>query len=162
MNSKYKVYIDMDGVIADFDAKVSEITNNKYGLPDFPTGKMWSAIQRYDADVEPFYESLEKMPGADALVDFATSNFSEVAILTATGFTPKNVVEQKGKWIKVNYPGMKLITVTKSPEKAIYANPRAILIDDREKAIDPWKKAGGIGILFTSSGQAIGELKRFI
>lgn len=162
MNNKYVVYIDMDGVVSDFDTKFSEITKGQSKKSDFPKGRGWAMISQYDKEVEPFFESLPKMQGADQLVKFVTDSFEKVAFLTATGTTPKNGPEQKHKWIAKNYPGMKVITVTSSPEKAVYANPRAILVDDREKSIGPWRKAGGIGILFTSAQQAIDELSAFL
>jgi 5'(3')-deoxyribonucleotidase len=162
MNSDYKVYIDMDGVVSDMDAKMEEITDGASGAPDYPKGKFWKAVQRYNDTVGPFFESLPKMDGADNLIKFITDNFEHVAFLTASGTTPKDGPDQKRNWTAENYPGIKTIVVTKSPEKAIYANPRAILIDDRDKSIDPWTRAGGIGILFKNSTQAIDRLSAFL
>ena len=162
MNKDYKVYIDMDGVVSDMDAMMSDITNGQSDQPDYPRGKFWSAVARYNKEVGPFFEALPKMPEGDKLVKFVTDNFEQVTFLTASGTTPREGPDQKRKWIAKNYPGMDVIVVTKSPEKAIYANPRAILIDDRDKSIDPWRKAGGIGVLFTSTDQAIAELDKFL
>jgi 5'(3')-deoxyribonucleotidase len=162
MNNKYRVFIDMDGVVSDMDAMMNDITNGESRKPDFPKGKYWAAVTRYNNEVAPFFASLPKMPEADKLVQFITDNFEQVAFLTATGTTPKDGADQKRGWLAKNYPGMKVITVVNSAEKAIYANPRAILVDDRDKSIGPWRKAGGIGILFTSTDQAIGELEPFL
>ena len=162
MNTDYKVYIDMDGVVSDMDAMMSDITNGQSDQPDYPRSKFWGAVSRYNKDVAPFFESLPKMQGADKLVKFITDNFEQVGFLTASGTTPKDGPDQKRKWIAKNYPGMDVIVVTKSPEKAIYANPRAILVDDRDKSIDPWRKAGGIGVLFKNNQQAISELELFL
>ena len=52
MNEKYKLYIDIDGVLADFDAKAKEITGGKYGSPDFSKGQFWKAVYRYNSDVD--------------------------------------------------------------------------------------------------------------
>lgn len=162
MNNKYKIYVDMDGVVSDMDAKMSEITNGQSDQPDYPRGKFWSAVHRHNKDVEPFFESLPKMQGADQLIKFITDNFEEVAFLTASGTTPKDGPDQKRNWIAKNYPGTKVIVVTKSPEKAVYANPRSILVDDREKSIDPWRRAGGIGILHSDVNQTIAQLEKFL
>ena len=35
-----------------------------------------------------------------------------------------------------------------------------IIIDDRASTIDNWNNAGGTGILFTSTGQTINDLKK--
>ena len=162
MNSEYKIFIDLDGVIADFDGKMREITNGESDDPNYPKGKFWKTVYQYNQDVEPFFESLPKMSGADELIKFITNNFENVAFLTATGTTPKDAPQQKKNWIETNYPGIPAITVTNSAQKAIYANPRAILIDDREKSIGPWRKAGGVGILFKNNNQALSELEPFL
>lgn len=162
MNEKYKVYVDLDGVVADFDARLREITDGKYGEPDFPKSQCWKAVKQYDANVAPFFATLPKTPGADELVGFITTNFKHVTFLTATGSTPKDVADQKRAWGAKNYPGIDVITVGTSPHKAVYANPNAILVDDREKSIDPWRRAGGFGILFRNNAQAISELKKVL
>ena len=52
--------------------------------------------------------------------------------------------------------------VSKSPDKAEYAHPYSILIDDREKSIDPWRTKGGIGILHTSAEETIAQLQAIV
>jgi len=96
------------------------------------------------------------------LMDFAKSNFKSVSLLTATGTTPKDAAQQKKRWGEKNFPGINVITVVNSAHKAVYANPRAILIDDRTASIDPWNKAGGIGILFKDANQAIYRLQSIL
>jgi 5'(3')-deoxyribonucleotidase len=162
MNNEYKIYIDMDGVVADFDTKAIEITKGKYKSEDFSNSQFWKTVYAYNSDVGPFFESVPKMKDADELVNYITKNFKNVKFLTATGTTPKDAPEQKRNWINKYFPGIDVITVVNSSHKAIYANPRSILIDDREKAIDPWRKAGGIGILFKNNSQTISELKQFL
>lgn len=157
----YDIYIDSDGVIADFDKKVIEILGGKR-IHEVPKGRLWSSIERYDKEVEPFFESLELMPGARRLVDFARGNFENVKILTATGFTPANGGEQKIRWYAKHFPGLEVIVVKKSPDKAAYAHPKAVLIDDRSKSTDPWLSAGGIAILHTSVDNSIAVLKGLI
>jgi 5'(3')-deoxyribonucleotidase len=163
-NTEYSLALDLDGVLADFDARVQEITDGRWGNdPEFSKGRLWKAIKEYNDTVQPFFATLPKMPGADELVKFAVDNFENVAFLTATGSTPKDAPEQKKQWAKTNYPEIPIcITVGASTQKAIYANPRAILVDDREKSIDPWRRAGGFGILFKNNAQAISELKKVL
>lgn len=163
MDEKYKIYIDMDGVVADFDMMAKKVTNGGYKTPGISNNSIWKAIYHYDSNVAPFFESLPKLPGADQLVEFISSNFSNFAFLTATGTTPKNAAEQKRNWVRKHYGNtIKVYTVVKSAEKAVYANPRSVLIDDRDKAIDPWKRAGGIGILHTNNMSTIGDLNMLL
>ena len=64
----------------------------------------------------------------------------------------------KRMWAKRNLPGVKLI-LSFANNKKNYANENSILIDDREKNINQWKEAGGIGILHTSVASTIAQLK---
>jgi hypothetical protein len=159
LNESWEINIDSDGVIADFEAIVSQHVGKPF--KDIARGALWRAVEDYDNTVGPFFEALPKMPDADKLLDFVRSHFVNVKILTASGHVPKNGPQQKINWYKKHY-GHDLVVkvVTKSPDKAQYAHPRAILIDDRSKSIDPWVAAGGIGILHTSADTTIAELKR--
>lgn len=159
--SDYEVAVDMDGVIAGFEEKVREI----FGKPmaDIPTRQLWSGISRYDKEVEPFFETLPMMSDAKELINFVDQNFRKWYILTASGYIPKNVDEQKRRWVaKAISPRVDVVVVRKSPEKANYAHPKAILVDDRRKSIDPWIAAGGIGVLHTSAADSIAQLKKIM
>ena len=162
LKSNYTIAIDADGVICDFSKRVKEITGE---TPENARnkGKIWVSISDYDKNVQPFFETLEKMPDADTLMNFVKSNFYNYFILTACGFTPRDAADQKKRWFAKNY-GKDLIVkvVTKSPDKAQYANEHTILIDDRSKSIDPWVAAGGIGILHTDANSTIEQLKKYL
>lgn len=161
MNEQWFVYLDADGVISDFEGKVSEI--NKMPFHKIPRGRMWKSIEDYDRDVSPFFETLELMPDALQLVEFVTSNFVNVAILTATGHVPKGAAQQKRNWFAKKFGhGLVVKTVINSEQKAQFANARSILIDDRMKSIGPWTVAGGIGILHTDANSSIAKLKEII
>lgn len=160
----YQLFLDSDGVIADFNGRVKSFLGEDFST-DHPKykGKIWAGIQHYNDNVEPFFESLEKMIDADELMDFARSNFGNVFILTACGFTPKDAADQKRRWFERRY-GKELIVkvVSKSPDKAQFATSNSILVDDRAKSIDPWVAAGGIGVLHTDAGSTIARLKELI
>ena len=175
---RFKVAVDLDGVLADFARKVAEITN---ALPKnelahiaridesiIDKRKMWRAINEYNSHI-PFFLSLDKMCDADLLMGYLMLNFpkEDIMILSASGTTPADAPEQKRAWVKRHFSEMfhgNILTeiVTKSSEKARFATPTTILIDDRAKSIDPWVDAGGIGILHTSSSSTIKELDRII
>lgn len=157
------VYIDSDGVIADFSGYCRE----HYGVmvdnvaDPVEKKKFWKWVTARN-EVEPFFYSLAKMDDADRLIDFCVKNFSSVKILTASGHTPKDVAAQKRCWYTKHYPGLDVLITRKSAEKAVYANASSILIDDRDKSIIPWQNAGGIGILHTSVDTTIDHLLTFI
>lgn len=157
--SLFDLYIDSDGVLADFDALAYQILGNRH-IHEVPKGTLWSTIERHGS----FFASLPLMEGADRLVDFAIEpgRFRSVAVLTATGHTPADAGDQKRVWYSEWRPELTVHIVTKSPDKAAFAHPMAILIDDRAKSIDPWVAAGGIGILHTSVDDTIERLRAFI
>lgn len=154
------IYIDLDGVISDFNAHI--LTCLGKSISDFdPKGKLWSSMDYYNKTVAPFFRTMPKMSDADELVIYIAGSYKSVKFLTASGFTPRDVKEQKIAWCAEHYPDIECIVVTKSPEKAQYAHPHAILIDDRNKSIGPWVAAGGIGILHTDAKSTIEKLERY-
>ena len=162
LNEHLTVAIDLDGVLANFDKRVSGLNG---GVPcaSIPRGKMWASVGHYDKTVGPFFESLEKMPDADELVDFIRSNFVNYFILSAAGYTPPNGEQQKKNWVAKHYGhGVVVKVVRGSGDKAAFATPNTILIDDREKSIIPWTNAGGIGVLHRNTRETIHMLKEII
>jgi hypothetical protein len=82
-------------------------------------------------------------------------------ILTAAGNPAYGAEEQKRRWVPwVIGSDIKVNVTRKSADKAQYATPNSILIDDQEKSIKPWIAAGGIGILHKSAASTIEELKK--
>lgn len=155
----YNIAIDLDGVLAAWDQRCEEILG---GPIDYNAkGKVWSSIKHYNDTVQPFFETLDKLPDADTLFNFIKQNFANYYILSASGHTPPDAADQKRRWV-ANHYGKDVITkiVTKSPDKAQYANEYTILIDDRSKSIDPWVAAGGIGILHIHALDTIKQLKQ--
>lgn len=161
VNTEYTVAIDMDGVLADFALGAK----NALGVDkdSISTREFWKRITHYDRNTEPFFENLPVMSDGLELMRFVTDNFANYFILTASGYTPKNVEEQKRNWAKkVFSPVLKVVTVRKSEEKAQYASPKTILIDDRGKSIDPWVRAGGIGVLHINTADTIKQINSII
>lgn len=160
-NEEWTVWIDSDGVIADFEALIADYVGTPFH--EISKGAMWRAVERYDSEVAPFFESLPKMKDADTLIDFVKAHFVNYGILTASGHVPKNGPQQKRNWYKKHYGNIIVKVVTKSPDKAEFAkSDKCILIDDRKKSIDPWVAAGGTGILHTSAADTINQLKQIV
>ncbi len=159
-NEQWSVAIDLDGTLAAFQEKVEEINNLEFHK--IPKGKMWQSISHYDKTVEPFFESLELLPDAMQLFNFVKNNFINYYILTACGNTPRNAAEQKRNWCKKHFGNIVVKTVQSSEQKAQYATPNSILIDDRNQSIAPWVAAGGIGVLHTSASDSIAKIKQII
>ena len=167
LNNIYKIYVDMDGVVTGFGEHVKKL------MPEFIEGenekskkldgKMWKTITKYQSQGGEFWFDCEPMVDAFTLWNFVNENFENVEILTACGEDRFNAGPQKLKWV-AKYFGtdVKVNLVRRSTDKAAFATPNTILIDDKRKALDPFITAGGIGVLHTSAADSIGQIKKII
>jgi len=155
--TNYKIYSDMDGVLSDFDKRFMEFSKGvapdqyekKYGVEKF-----WELI---DGEVGvPFWAGMDWMNDGKQYWDYIKKY--DPIILSAPS---RNEESKYGKriWKKRNMPTNKMILVP-AWKKQEYASPTSILIDDREKNIQQWEDAGGIGILHTSAANTIAQLKK--
>lgn len=144
------LYLDMDGVLANFDKKFKELDPQ---LPDHE--KFKEAVMTHR-----IFEDLEYMPDArDLLNHVSRLNGVHIEILTSMGtFDPARghqAMMQKMTWLKnKNIPYRPNFVRTKT-EKAKCAHDHAILIDDSIGCITPFNEAGGHGILHTNAADSI-------
>lgn len=159
-----KVYCDLDGVLVDFvkfaQSLVPEFKDE--GAPDFnkkAEGWLWGRVgKRAKAGLE-FWGKMDPLPDAMELWEYLQGLDVPVEILSATGVVG-NPVAEKEKWVDDHLGDDVVVHLTKkAAEKAEFAAPNAVLIDDKLKAINPWKEKGGIGILHTSAEDTIRQLK---
>lgn len=159
------LFVDMDGVTNDFELKAAECVMMYYGIDMYESPKkiMWQAISKYQQlNGETFWYDLPIMPGTMEFFELVKDY--PVEILSAVGSKGFNANPQKYRSCvdHFNIPKSRVNLVTSSTDKAQFATPKSILIDDRMKSIGPWRDAGGIGILHTSWEQSIAELRTFI
>ena len=161
-----KVYLDMDGVLADFDRGVNEMCHMKAASqnekPD-PAydDRMWEAIRKIDH----FYGKLEIMPGAKEMFDQIYTRYGDrTEILTGIPKPHRGIDtagEDKKEWMKRCLSGRVKVNIVFRREKKLYCKgPGCILIDDREKTILEWREMGGTGILHVSPEKTLEELRK--
>lgn len=166
----YKIFVDLDGVLADFEAGTNMAMSKVYDTEHIHSeeeyerdskyrSRMWKGLRDYQkVHGGEFWNELPLMKDAKQLWDYVKRY--PVEILSATGNPEYGAAEQKHKWVADNIdPRVKVNLTRKSAEKAQMAAPNHILIDDKSKSIDPWTQAGGIGILHTSAANSIARLK---
>lgn len=150
--------LDMDGVIADFMGQLCKYHNRpspyldaaNYGVWDTETlwgitvKEFWAPIKE---DSEHFWKTIPKTPEADEIVRLATQYFGEenIAILTAPS-DDEGAVPGKRKWMKKHFPQFEKRMIFGSA-KEFLAAPYRTLIDDRDKNVEAFRKAGGKAIL---------------
>ena len=141
------IYLDMDGVVADFD----EYAARTLGLP--PSSGIYPDETWYKlADNKRLYRDLIKTPYADALVfecrRIARLRDYKLQFLTAV---PKGndvpwAFWDKVVWAQEHYPGIPVMFGPFSKDKHQHCRPGDILIDDRRSNIEDWAAAGGVAI----------------
>lgn len=160
-----KIYLDMDGVLADFDRGVKELCglapHGQVGNTDKDDEMMWEAIK----NVGHFYDKLELLPGALEMYKELSSRY-DVEILSAIP-KPSRGIESAGddkiSWAhRLLSPELKVNIVYRRDKKDYVTGPDCILIDDLEKNINEWNECGGTGIRFVSAENTLVEMSRIV
>ena len=155
---KPEVYLDMDGVLADFFheyAKLAGVPADEFGKHDYrsiPPAKTDPTLNKMVGT--DFFARLPKFPSADSLVAMVTKLYGGYSICSSPLRGDFEGSEKYKKvWISQHLnPQPKNIIIT--PNKAKWAvqpdGTPNILIDDRGSNISSWEAAGGIGIKYLS------------
>ena len=156
------IYCDLDGVLVDFYGRASEIMFSK-GLDYHDTYEnnpklFWKTI----ADHKDFWYNLDWLPDGMQLWKHIKSH--KPHILTGIPHSDKNATPGKEYWIKKNLgiQNKKRVHIVLSKDKQNYADENSILIDDSERNIKQWIRAGGIGILHFTTEKTIKKLNDYI
>ena len=162
-----QLFVDLDGVLADFISGASKALNMTIDedLMDANTkegGKyrniFWSKIAKYSKEGGKLWGELGMMPDGMILWNYVKKH--NPTILTASGNPVYGAESQKHDWVNRKLGKVPTVVVRLSKDKSQYAQPNAILIDDRTKSIKPWVDAGGVGILHTNASDTIDKLKQ--
>ena len=153
---KYTLYCDMDGVLADFEARFEQYSDglttdeyrDKFGIDAF-----WKLI---DDEGVGFWVGIPWMPDGKELFDYIKPNL--YSLLSAPSYDNSSRLGKR-LWVKNKIPGTKLILAS-AKNKQNYSEEGAILIDDRADTIREWDSQGGIGILHVSAANTIQQLKQ--
>ena len=161
--SEYKVYLDMDGVVANFDKRFEDLSGmkprefeEKYGK-----SKFWDFID--EENKVSFWVGIPEMDGAKKLVDYVKKYNYE--LLTAPSVKKQSYLG-KILWVRNHSDllgGKPRINFKKAKEKHEVKSELTkndILIDDRADTIGRWEANGGTGIVYNSADQVINDLKK--
>ncbi len=143
-----KIYVDMDGVLADFDTHFFNLYGfqpqefeKKYGEKAF-----WDKVYSY----VDFFAHMPPFHGHRYFYNELLRITPHVIILSSPSKTNRDLCI-KGKLFFLKYHMTNQLGETPfaifESRKYLYACPNSILIDDYSKKIDAWNEAGGIGIL---------------
>ncbi len=147
-----QLYLDCDGVLADFERGAAQLLGmpprayeRKHGISGF-----WREIARHP----DFYGTLPLMP--DAMELFAAVRHLVPVILT--GLPRGNWgAAQKIRWAAEHFPGTQILTVM-AVDKRNHAQKGDILVDDQLKHTHLWEGAGGIFVHHRDAASTIAKL----
>ncbi len=157
-----KIYLDMDGVLADFEKRYKELFGTGASGTDRDRknfSKNWKEFIRTEQ-----FTTLDRFPGFSELIDYVGMLPVRIEILSSTGGIPfhSEVSQQKRLWlynqgieVPENFvPGRKV--------KKYYAFQGNLLIDDTPDVVDAFNEAGGIAILHKDVNETISKLKEIM
>lgn len=156
LSLNYKIFCDLDGVLADFEKGVFDVTGRH--IEDQPTSKMWQRVLTYPK----FFESLDWTPyGMDLWKQIIDIGGHIPTILTGTPSSTKKHHELgKRQWCNTHLGDDVEVITCNSSEKYKYSSRGHILIDDRLEIGKQWSAYGGIFIHHISPERTLYELKR--
>jgi len=172
---KVQIYMDLDGVMADFDGGFKKLTGKLprdfENSPEFGGDKktasraFWKAIEKE----KNFWENLDVLPGALSLWQYVKQTYKDPkpVVLTAG---PDSARRGKELWVKQRLGNdVKMILAKKGSVKYEYALTTTsktlhVLVDDLKINIDNWNNHGEdfIGILHTSPANSINKLQTIL
>lgn len=150
-----RLYLDCDGVLADFDKGATAVLGlpprafeKRHGL-----GRFWQRL----AMAPDFYLGLPLMD--DALELFEVVRHLGPVILT--GLPRGNwAADQKVRWAAKHFPGTRIIT-TMARDKRDHAREGDVLVDDQTRHRERWEEVGGVFVHHTSARESLAQLGEY-
>ena len=155
------IYLDMDGVIADFVKRYKELYHME--PREAEKNKKFDHYFNEFIDTNQF-ATLDLMPGAMQGIEFLRKASVPTQILSSTANEERYdaISKQKMIWLQTHGITFNPIFVPGKQYKYKYAAPDTIIIDDTESVIDDWKKAGGIAIWHKDWMTTLSILKMYV
>jgi hypothetical protein len=149
-----RLFLDADGVLADFDRGAGELlgAKPKAYIAKHGRGAFWKRLAR----AKNFYGSLPKMPDADLLFDAV--RHLKPTILTGLPMGGW-AAAQKVEWAAQHFPGVPIITCM-ARDKHKHMHPGDVLVDDREKHRDAYEEAGVVFVHHKSAEDSLEQLAK--
>lgn len=159
-----KVFLDMDGVVADFTAGLcaafkipfqNQPYSMPYGLWDYVHhveqhyGVPWNSVKAACSEVG-FWIELPALPKADRLYNYLNARHDVRFLTTPTG-DPISVFDGKRAWLEARGWAVphdkRMILLEKGETKEQYAASDIMLLDDQDKNVQDFRHGGGQAIL---------------
>jgi 5'(3')-deoxyribonucleotidase len=154
VDARARLFLDADGVLADFDHSVRRMfgMNAKAYIAKHGRGAFWRELAR----APNFYGDLPEMPDARALFD-AVKHLKPTIL---TGLPQGSwAAPQKVKWAAEHFPGVPIITCM-AADKHLHMHPGDVLVDDREKHRAAYEAAGVVFVHHRNASDSLRQLAK--
>ena len=160
MNNISRIYVDMDGVIANFEKCYSE----RYGYISETQRRTQFITNFIDFIATKQFETLELLPDGQLLIDALNSLDIPKEILSSYAHENNEltVPPQKEFWLAKHNITWPQNFVPGKDHKYKWARPDTIIIDDTLSVIEDWRRAGGIAIHHTDAATTLVELSKYL
>lgn len=157
VQSKYKIYVDMDGVLTDWEKQFEKL----FGVPVKTYEQEHGKDKRYELvhkNSPNFYATMPWMKDGKVLYNFIKEFPTEIL----SHATDPECKQGKETWLSDHDITLKQNLVQEREDKAKFATTNSILIDDREDNVNEFVNAGGVGILHKDATDTINKLKEIL
>jgi hypothetical protein len=151
-----QLFLDLDGVLADFDRTAREIVGMDSYKFEFLHGgnEFWRRMN----EVDDLFNTFHPMPDAFELWD-AVKHLNPF-ILTALPHTNADVVDaQKRRWVRRHLGSSVPVFTCETSDKPLYCSPGDVLVDDRTVNRTAWRRRGGRFVQHTSARESLDQLR---
>lgn len=174
-----RCFIDMDGVVADFDGSAARLHGRENAYQQSERGDhVWDVFSRWSITPEEFYSpmdynfwrNLEETQEAGGIVELCLRLFGRlnVAFLTSPCRDPY-CISAKQDWVSEHFPPLSGRVLAGSI-KEMCAHPGAILIDDNSQNCVDFRDYGGNAFLvprpwnadWSREGTLLVDLERYL
>lgn len=149
-----RIYLDCDGVLADFDSGATAVLGLPPGVFEkrFGLRIFWAKLE----SAPDFFGGLDLLP--DAMVLYEAVRDRDPVILTGL---PRGAwaEPQKRRGARRHFPGVEVIT-TSAALKREHCHPGDVLVDDNDRFRHLWEREGGVFVHQVNAARSIADLRR--
>jgi hypothetical protein len=147
----FELYLDIDGVLADFDGQFYKMTGKYPHQVD--KKQLWMVVN----SVDDYFARLDLMYEAEYLWEYCKQYNPKFL----TGLPSKQGgKEQKIGWVIEKFGTEYETIVVPKRDKQLYSGVDKVLVDDTLVNIEQWASKGGIGILHSDVWETIDKLEK--
>lgn len=146
-----KIFVDMDGVLTDFNGMYTKLFDRTPAQVKADRVKKEYSEHWHSFVDQRAFAALDILPGGQKLLEFlryTDPRFVQICILTSAGGFDRHpdVTEQKTEWVRNHLINWPVVVVPGRRYKAGFATSDAIIIDDTYDVVTSFISAGGTGI----------------